>query len=367
MSDEDSLFRAICAEPDEDTPRLVYADCLQESGEPAKVARAEFIRLQCRADRHDPTLRDLRKRRERHLLRRWRSAWAEGLSARVKNAHYVRGFPLPELKPTPQKFLALAEADLAGAPRWHLEIDWLTDPRFILAAESPLLARFDLAYLETRAGPVPPAHVRALAASPQARSLRVLHVDMPAGGAGLAELAASESLAGLTSLWPRGNALGPHAVRLLAGASFAPGLQSLTLQEGLLTPDAAAVFAAGAPFPQLRSLSLLSGYGREPSHDRGALLALIRSETLRGLTTLSVTGVAGIDDAVAAALAESEALDSLKHLMLTDTAVGEAGALALAESPRLPRLRSVCLYRNPCALSLRAIDALRARFASVSL
>ena len=45
MTDRDALLAAITANPDEDTPRLIYADWLQENGEPD---RAEFIRLQCR-------------------------------------------------------------------------------------------------------------------------------------------------------------------------------------------------------------------------------------------------------------------------------------------------------------------------------
>jgi uncharacterized protein (TIGR02996 family) len=47
MSDESALLAAILAHPDEDTPRLMYADWLQENGQPE---RAEFIRLQCSAD-----------------------------------------------------------------------------------------------------------------------------------------------------------------------------------------------------------------------------------------------------------------------------------------------------------------------------
>ena len=42
MSDRDALLAAILANPAEDTPRLVYADWLQENGEPA---RGEFVRL----------------------------------------------------------------------------------------------------------------------------------------------------------------------------------------------------------------------------------------------------------------------------------------------------------------------------------
>src|SRR5262245_43618414 len=44
MSDSrDALYRAICAEPDEDTPRLAYADLVEEEGD---RLRAGFIRAQ---------------------------------------------------------------------------------------------------------------------------------------------------------------------------------------------------------------------------------------------------------------------------------------------------------------------------------
>ena len=45
MTEREALLAAICANPDDDTPRLVYADWLQENGDPD---RAEFIRLECR-------------------------------------------------------------------------------------------------------------------------------------------------------------------------------------------------------------------------------------------------------------------------------------------------------------------------------
>lgn len=46
MTDRDALLRAIAANPDEDTPRLVYADLLDEIGGEVNLARARFIRLQ---------------------------------------------------------------------------------------------------------------------------------------------------------------------------------------------------------------------------------------------------------------------------------------------------------------------------------
>src|SRR5436190_19415841 len=45
MTTKNALFEAILAEPDDDAPRLVYSDWLEEHGD---HERAEFIRVQCR-------------------------------------------------------------------------------------------------------------------------------------------------------------------------------------------------------------------------------------------------------------------------------------------------------------------------------
>lgn len=45
MTQRDALLRAVCENPDDDLPRLVFADWCEENGEPE---RAEFIRLMCR-------------------------------------------------------------------------------------------------------------------------------------------------------------------------------------------------------------------------------------------------------------------------------------------------------------------------------
>ena len=63
-------MRAILAQPDEDTPRLVYADCLEENDQPE---RAEFIRVQCELARLeqreiDPDRRANHACRSRELL-----------------------------------------------------------------------------------------------------------------------------------------------------------------------------------------------------------------------------------------------------------------------------------------------------------
>ena len=51
MTDRDALYRAILAHPADDTPRLVYADWLQENGRPEE---AEFLRVSCRLEAAGP-------------------------------------------------------------------------------------------------------------------------------------------------------------------------------------------------------------------------------------------------------------------------------------------------------------------------
>lgn len=51
MTDEHKFLTQILADPADDTPRLVYADWLDEHGTPKRRARAEFVRVQCKRAR----------------------------------------------------------------------------------------------------------------------------------------------------------------------------------------------------------------------------------------------------------------------------------------------------------------------------
>jgi uncharacterized protein (TIGR02996 family) len=50
-SDREALLWAVLANPEDDAPRLVYADWLEDNGEEADADRARFIRMQCEAAR----------------------------------------------------------------------------------------------------------------------------------------------------------------------------------------------------------------------------------------------------------------------------------------------------------------------------
>jgi uncharacterized protein (TIGR02996 family) len=93
-NDGDALFRAVCENPADDTARLVYADWLDENGNPD---RAEFIRLQCEASYISPAFPSEAARRARasQLLKEFGNQWyAEfpDLDGVVWGSLYVRGF-----------------------------------------------------------------------------------------------------------------------------------------------------------------------------------------------------------------------------------------------------------------------------------
>src|SRR5437660_216798 len=71
MTDRDALYRAILDSPDDDTLRLVYADALEESGDPR---RAAFVRAHVELGRlpeYDPRAVQVRYAHERAFDPRW--------------------------------------------------------------------------------------------------------------------------------------------------------------------------------------------------------------------------------------------------------------------------------------------------------
>src|SRR5438132_1016345 len=76
MTGAGAFLDAIRAQPDDDTPRLVYADWLDDRGD---AARAEFLRVQCELARWVPQLdrREALRRREGELLARHANDWLD--------------------------------------------------------------------------------------------------------------------------------------------------------------------------------------------------------------------------------------------------------------------------------------------------
>jgi uncharacterized protein (TIGR02996 family) len=91
MTHDEAFLQAILESPDDDTPRLVYADWLDEHGD---AARGEFIRVQCelaQSNEDDPRWLDL-VWRERCLLLDHQVVWLGTLRPSVTRWTFRRGF-----------------------------------------------------------------------------------------------------------------------------------------------------------------------------------------------------------------------------------------------------------------------------------
>ena len=90
-SDARSLYRAVWENPDEDTPRLVFADKLDELGGESNVARARLIRLQIMGDDTPGVDADAECAA---IVARWHDRWYPRRSGPLPAGKtvYVRGF-----------------------------------------------------------------------------------------------------------------------------------------------------------------------------------------------------------------------------------------------------------------------------------
>jgi len=215
MNQDDAFRQAIIEKPDDDTPRLVYADWLDEHGE---SARAEFIRVQCQLARLPPDApgRTDLERRELRLLDANEAKWLGPIRRewfnRLFNDFWRRGFVERVVLPLGD-FLANAPAIFASGPvrKVVLRLAASDGPaRVAELARCPLLERvWDLSLGYGRVGD---EGARALAASPHVRNLRVLHLgDCGLGAAGAAALAGSPHLARLLRLSLSGHAIDREA------------------------------------------------------------------------------------------------------------------------------------------------------------
>ena len=109
MNEHDALLRAVRDAPEDDGPRLVYADWLQENGQ---LARGEFIRLQCDletmapGDRRRPAFED----RADDLLTEHETEWLGPLPPGLVEWTFRRGFV--------EEVVVREEPTLAGFAEW---------------------------------------------------------------------------------------------------------------------------------------------------------------------------------------------------------------------------------------------------------
>ncbi len=341
MSGDDGAFlRAIIDNPDDDLPRLVYADYLDERGDP----RGEFIRVQ--VERATLPADDDRQvglaLRERGLLLRHGGRWR--LPYNVRGQEFRRGFVEAVDLAEFGQFRQYGEAMFAAAPIRDLR-GTLTGPEI-----AELAGRVELRRLHTL----------------------TLHSGLWLGQ-DFRALADSEHTGGLVTLRLPDCGLGPAEFRLLAESPAFPRLQSLDLSDNRPTDAGAEHLAGSRHLSGLRSLVIRGGVQPEAFHDYAVRLhaagatAIARSNHLVRLTHLDLS-LNEIGDGGLAALADSPGSASLESLCLAGCDVGATGDVAverLVESRHVRRLRHIDLRDN--LLGGHARRLLRERFGTSAL
>ncbi|MBX9583175.1 MAG: TIGR02996 domain-containing protein [Gemmataceae bacterium] len=397
MTDREALYRAILDSPDDDTPRLVYADWLDDHGDPEY---ARFIRAQvelARVPEWDPLyIRTWEHDREAFVGSAFRGRFPRAVTRGPHGALYEfrRGFPWEVHVPTPARFAEEATTLLAAAPVQAVVVGNSPGPPDLgPLADSPHLTRVRRLVCST--APVSAEGVRLLAGSPHAAGLTFLGFGYRGiTAAGACELFRSRLLSRLTHLRLEvaadagsspaaaiAAAGGPHRLRGLyltpgdditedlTGALAAPllrGLVELELCAFLLGPGGYAALAASPAAPTLESLTLIGTAPGVPgvrtlagaptlanlrrlnlrsnNLGPGAARALARSRHLSHLVDLDLHGNP-LGDSGAVALADSPYLRNLVRLDLGWAKVGDRGALALLDSPVTANLVRLDLYQ----------------------
>jgi len=362
--EERAFFDRIRDEPADDGPRLLYADWLEEQGQPA---RAEFVRLQCALARladDDPRRTELRER-ERQLSDAHEAIWTAGLAPFVTQCAFRRGV-IDSVSVEATRFLDGGDAIFALAPIRKVRFLPVGD-RLAELLQSPLLRL--VRELDLSGNELGDYGLKLLAQSSHLSGLDALDlVYTDLGDRGLTALAESPMFGRLRSLQINDNpGLGATGIRALAESPHLTALVDLDVSGNSLTDLALRPLLDGPPGRQLARLVLLGN--RLGDAGTAALVAspvfarMAERDRMIDLRRVEM-GPAG-----AAALAASPALSSVESLDLEGNFLGDAGLTALAGSPHLTQLRVLslrttrisddgvrALARSPLMATLRVLD-----------
>lgn len=395
MTDEAALLKAIVANPDEDTPRLAYADWLDENAPDATPspaagpsARAEFVRAQCRLAAGAFDAPDYPELLERELdLADWLSTharhpdeplfgtdgdtrlqvgeWAE--CRRGFNEAYCFEDYGSSADETLDSLIPALESAFRRTPGRTLVLDGATTEeveRFAAHRAFRHLRGLYIDYLDE--GDEDPA-VAAIAGSQHAAGLRRLYLDLMIGEDGCRALAESRHLGNLEALvidFP----ISARSLKFFHGVKWFRNLRRLHLWSGWGgRSDVLRALADFPPMPRLVSLTL-DGLGNVSA---AAVRKLVGSEAFPKLAHLELSGNGLQQDAVASlakakwplrhlaleqghvrragceALAGAAFARTLRVLSLRESEVTAGGVQALAEAKSLAGLRNLDLSGNP--------------------
>jgi uncharacterized protein (TIGR02996 family) len=349
VNQEDAFIADVIDHPDDEAPRLIFADWLEDHGQ---SERAEFIRTQIdshRLDVYDPRQIELAAR-EKALLKRFTSKWMPGLKSHLSDWTFRRGL-LDEVVVRVEMLLRHADklaahpiqtlylvfqagdvdrADQVAACAALANVSTLVIQGNLTASAVGELARSDVFTRLKRLGlastHVSDDAVKALVSGPVARQLEALDLTSNTIRISGAEYLARGDLQNLKILLLSGTGLGNGGVEALAASRRLPQLHKLDLSENSLDVKSARALAGCSRLAGLRRLNLAGNSIRSD----GAV-ALARSRHLRQLERLQLRSN-GIGETGAAEFGKAGFLDSMEYLELSGNSLGEAGLRSILQS-----------------------------------
>jgi uncharacterized protein (TIGR02996 family) len=329
------LLQACKDEPDDDAPRLVLSDWLEEHGQPE---RAEMVRLQLRLARGEIPAGDeaVTEARIHELCRRNAEAWVGLEGDRSSRCVFRRGLIELHLQGVPLGN-ALCGRAVPPVEPWLETVELEQRRQQILdtfLSDNGLTLFSNLKLTEVN---LPPAWLERLANSPKVAPLRVLRCGVSGSQevAGQA-LARSPYLSGLRVL-ELSAGMGDTGLEAMVQAPLFRNLSTLRLHSVPLRKSAAALARSG---PRLRRLLCSDVLPTE-----AGLRQLATSDTLAGLVELQMDGP-GLDSRHAQALARRSEWPCLERLSLAQNRLEDEGFHALASIPELRKLRRLCLKQT---------------------
>ncbi len=344
----------IIEHPDDDTPRLIFADWLDENGE---AERAELIRLQIEASSlaEDNSRGDELSARGEAILAQREKEWLGDWSERLVRWTFRRGF-LDGIDIEPMTFVQHGEELFRSFPVRKVRFiapDGTFAPAQADIFRCPWMGQVRSLEISGSAEKLA-GWAEALAASPVVGGLKELRLfeevnDGPGFGARheLQPLFTAPHLAQLETLevWSEGEHSGEEAVTALTQASFAGRLQALALDGFKFSEIAYRILAQERAFSALRRLSIFDPRRLLSS----GVQQLLDSPSLFRLTELNLGSGLDIDT-----LGSSPGLARLTTLHLAGGSPSVAAWQRLAKSPYL-RLKGLNLE-----YVLREVSSIRA-------
>jgi uncharacterized protein (TIGR02996 family) len=345
------LLAGCKASPLDDTPRLILADWLEDSGD---TDRAEFVRLQLLPDYFEDGWTPgsaASQARERRLLKKRVRDWVGGRfsgagwfrfddtpaedeeEAGNPNGRFERG--LIKLCGSVSRLLDLLSQLPEHAVPWleTLELRGAADPdairQLFARRETEAFTAFSSAWGEIGPGTaldfLDRDHVRRLVLNENDLSEEVVR-----------RLAAAHSLRPHDLYFEPGSASIPSWDALMAS----PVLSEVRSLDCFVT-DETPVLLMLARAKHLTRLTRLYLFGDDFSER--PLRALLDSPVVAGLVELQVSGYGDYPAGIARALAASRTMHRLEHLDLGQSAIDDSEVVVLARSPVVERLRSLVL------------------------